>query len=106
MVALNTDASIRRLKGPTRPLRCLEDRACVMNALSSVDVVTWFGEDTPEKIIRLVKPDVLLKGGDNRTVKVPGAEFVRKHGGELVLAPYLKGRSTTGLEREIKRRSP
>lgn len=102
VVALNTDASIRRLKGPARPLQRLEDRACIMDALDSVDIVTWFGEDTPEEIIRLVKPKILLKGGDNRTVKVPGAEYVRSYGGKLVLGPYLRGRSTTGIEEAIR----
>lgn len=103
MVALNTDSSVRRLKGDNRPVNCLKDRACVMSALFAVDVVTWFGEDTPEKLIRKVRPRLLLKGADNRDVIVPGAEFVRSYGGDLLLGPYLADRSTTNIERLARR---
>lgn len=97
IVGLNSDASVKRLKGPKRPVNPLEDRALVLAALEMVDAVVDFGEDTPAKIIERVTPDVLVKGEDWRDKGVVGAEWVEAHGGRVVLAPLLPGRSTTSI---------
>ena len=92
-LGLNSDASVRRLKGPTRPFNNEKDRARVLAALQCVDAVVLFAEDTPLKLIKALRPDVLVKGGDYRKETVVGAEFA----GRVALVPLLKGRSTTGL---------
>ncbi len=97
LVALNDDASVRRLKGEGRPVNTLEDRMAVLAALEMVDAVCSFGEDTPEEIVRRVTPQVLVKGEDWRERGVVGREWVERHGGEVVLAPLVPGRSTTGI---------
>ena len=97
VVALNTDASVARLKGPTRPINGLADRAAVISALAAVDAVVAFGEDTPLELIRLLVPDVLVKGADY-TIETGGrADIVQAAGGEVVLIDLVPGRSTTGL---------
>jgi rfaE bifunctional protein nucleotidyltransferase chain/domain len=100
VVGLNSDASVRRLKGRKRPLLPLKERAALMAALKPVDYVTSFGEDTPENLIRRLRPDVLVKGGDWAADEIVGREFVRR----VVRVPLLKGRSTTGTIKEIARR--
>ncbi len=102
VVGLNADASVRRLKGPTRPVNEAESRARVLAALSDVDYVTVFTEDTPEKLIRKVAPDVLVKGEDWSGKKVAGADAVEKRGGKVVFAPFVQGKSTTSLIERIK----
>ncbi|WP_018181753.1 D-glycero-beta-D-manno-heptose-7-phosphate kinase [Kaistia granuli] len=97
VVGLNTDASVQRLKGPTRPLQDEQARARVMGALRAVDLVVLFGEDTPLETIQALKPDVLVKGADYREDQVVGADFVKAHGGRLVLANIIPGRSTSAL---------
>jgi rfaE bifunctional protein nucleotidyltransferase chain/domain len=97
ILGLNSDASVRRLKGPTRPLQKQADRAVIMLALESVDYVVIFGEDTPDKLIRQVKPDVLAKGADYKISGIVGADFVRSYGGSVRRVPLTKGRSTSGL---------
>lgn len=97
IVGLNSDASVTRLKGPKRPVNPLEDRALVLAALEMVDAVVDFEEDTPAKIIERITPDVLVKGEDWRDKGVVGAEWVEAHGGRVVLAPLLPGRSTTSI---------
>ena len=96
IVGLNSDASARRLgKGPRRPFNRLADRARVVGALACVDAVTSFGEDTPEKLVSRLKPDVLVKGADYKAGQVAG----RLHAGKVVLIPLRKGYSTTALAR-------
>ncbi|HXP89788.1 MAG TPA: D-glycero-beta-D-manno-heptose 1-phosphate adenylyltransferase [Fibrobacteria bacterium] len=95
LLGLNTDESTRRLKGPSRPVNSQEDRAIVLAALSSVDAVVLFGEETPLELIRALRPDILAKGADYRPDQVVGADDVRSWGGRLVLVPLLDGRSTT-----------
>jgi rfaE bifunctional protein nucleotidyltransferase chain/domain len=96
IVGVNTDDSVRHLnKGPNRPLNSLEDRATVLSALRCVDGVVAFGEDTPEALIELLKPEVHVKGGDYREEDLPEAKIVRAYGGEVVILPTLEGRSTT-----------
>jgi D-beta-D-heptose 7-phosphate kinase/D-beta-D-heptose 1-phosphate adenosyltransferase len=97
VVGVNDDASVRRLKGETRPVNKLEDRTLVLAALEMVDAVVDFAEDTPAGIIERVTPDVLVKGEDWRDKGVVGREWVEQHGGRVVLAPLLEGRSTTSI---------
>jgi rfaE bifunctional protein nucleotidyltransferase chain/domain len=97
LVGVNDDASVRRLKGEGRPVNPLADRLTVLGALESVDAVAAFGEDTPERIVRRVTPHVLVKGEDWREKGVVGREWVESHGGEVVLAPLLPGRSTSSI---------
>ncbi|HYZ32462.1 MAG TPA: bifunctional D-glycero-beta-D-manno-heptose-7-phosphate kinase/D-glycero-beta-D-manno-heptose 1-phosphate adenylyltransferase HldE [Crenalkalicoccus sp.] len=97
IVALNTDASVARLKGPSRPVNRLADRAAVVSALAAVDAVVAFGEDTPLELIGALRPDLLVKGGDYRPETIVGAELVQGWGGEVAVVPLLPGRSTTGI---------
>lgn len=95
VVALNTDASTARLKGPTRPINPLKDRAIVIAALESVDYVTWFGTDTPLSLIQKLLPQVLVKGGDYEIKNIVGFDEVIRAGGKVKTISFLKGRSTT-----------
>ena len=97
VVGLNSDPSVRRLKGPERPVRTEAERAYVLAALESVDVVTVFDEDTPLQLVRHLRPDVIAKGGDYAPEAVVGAEDVRSWGGECVIIPLTPGQSTTGI---------
>ncbi|MBK1659128.1 bifunctional D-glycero-beta-D-manno-heptose-7-phosphate kinase/D-glycero-beta-D-manno-heptose 1-phosphate adenylyltransferase HldE [Paracraurococcus ruber] len=97
VVALNTDAGVARLKGPARPVNPLADRAAVISALAAVDAVVAFGEDTPIELIRLLLPDVLVKGADYTIDRVVGADIVQAAGGEVALIDLVPGRSTTAL---------
>jgi len=97
VVGLNTDASIRRLKGASRPLLDETDRVEILAALDCVDAVTLFSEDTPLSLISTVKPDVLVKGGDYRVVDVVGREVVENRGGRVEIIPLVEGKSTSAL---------
>ena len=97
VVGINSDASVRRLKGRQRPLAALSDRLKLLAALQSVDYVTAFGEDTPQKLIEKLKPSVLVKGGDYRLDQIVGREVVRR----VVRIPLVKGRSTSALIKKI-----
>jgi len=102
VVGLNDDASIRRLKGPSRPVNPLADRAAMLTALRMVDLVVPFSEDTPLELIQALRPDILVKGGDYRPETIVGAEEVRGWGGEVVVIPFLDGHSSTGLIARIR----
>jgi rfaE bifunctional protein nucleotidyltransferase chain/domain len=103
LVALNTDASARRLgKGPDRPLNTEDDRALMMAALESVDLVTWFDEDTPLELIEQVRPDVLVKGGDYDMSKLAETQVVLAYGGRAQAIPFVDGYSTTALVKKIR----
>ena len=103
IVALNTDASVKRLgKGDDRPLNNDQDRAIVMASQESVSLVTWFGEDTPLEIIREIRPDVLVKGGDYDMARLPEADLVRSWGGRALALAFVAGYSTTGLVKKIR----
>lgn len=102
VVALNTDASVKRLKGAERPIQTEGARSVVMAALDCVDLVTLFDEDTPIELIRKFVPDVLIKGADYTASTVVGGDFVRDHGGKVVLVPLREGHSTTEIVAKIK----
>lgn len=97
VVGLNTDASVKRLKGPKRPVAPEQDRAEVLSALASVDAVTLFDDDTPEALIGMLLPDILVKGADWPVEKIAGAKAIIGHGGSVLTVPLLEGRSTTGI---------
>lgn len=97
VVGLNTDDSVRRLKGPERPINSEDDRACVLAALRSVDHVVLFGDDTPIDVITSLLPDVLVKGGDYTRDTIVGADEVEAHGGSVCTIPLVDGRSTTAI---------
>lgn len=99
IVGLNSDDSIRRLKGPERPIQNEIARATVLSSLKFVDAVVIFAEDTPIELIKALKPDVLVKGADYSLDQVVGGDFVRSHGGRVVLAELVDGHSTTGMVR-------
>ncbi len=101
VVCMNSDASVRRLKGPDRPLVPQEDRAAVLSALACVDAVVVFDEDTPEAVLERLRPDLFAKGGDYAVGELPEAAAMSRWGGEVVILPYLDGRSTTGLLRTV-----
>ena len=103
ILALNTDASVRLLgKGDDRPVNPLENRAAVAAALESVDLVTWFDEDTPAELIELVKPDILVKGGDWAADKIVGAKETLARGGKVYSIPFLHQTSTTKTLAKIR----
>ena len=103
LVALNTDASARRLgKGPDRPLNNEVDRACVIAALASSSLVTWFDEDTPIDLITWVRPDILVKGGDYDMSKLAETAVVQAYGGRALALPFVDGYSTTALVNKIR----
>ena len=103
LVAINTDASARRLgKGPERPLNRQADRAFMLAALQSVDMVTFFDEDTPVALISQVRPDILVKGGDYDMSKLPETALVQSWGGKALALPFVDGYSTTALVEKIR----
>jgi len=105
IVALNTDASVKRLgKGDDRPLNKDADRAIVMASQESVSLVTWFDEDTPQEIIGEIRPDILVKGGDYDMSKLPETRLVESWGGHALALPFVQGYSTTQLVNKIRAR--
>ncbi len=102
LVGLNADESVRRNKGPARPINRQEERAEVVAALACVDGVVIFDEDTPDAIIKLVQPDVLVKGADWPADQIVGRDTVEARGGRVVLIPVEQGHSTTGIVEKIK----
>ena len=103
VVAVNGDASVRRLKGAGRPLVRQQDRCEVLAALEMVDYVTVFEEDTPQRLIERLQPDVLVKGGDWTPERIVGAEVVRARGGTVRSLPFARGYSTSALAERIAR---
>ena len=102
VVGLNSDASVLELKGRGRPLVSEDDRAAILSALESVDLVVVFGEETPLELIRELKPDVLVKGADYRPDEIVGGEWVKKNGGRIQLIPLTPGKSSTLLNKLIQ----
>ena len=101
VVGLNTDASVQRLKGPSRPVNSQYDRAFLLASLACVDFVILFDEDTPETLIHTVCPDVLVKGGDYTIDTIVGADFVLQNGGNVTTIPFVDGYSTTSTLNKI-----
>lgn len=101
VLGLNSDDSVRRLKGETRPVQCQEDRAEILAALSAVDFVVVFEQDTPQEIIERIAPDVLVKGGDWAVDQIVGADFVHGNGGEVHSLKFVEGRSSSSLIKKI-----
>ncbi|MGC8802945.1 MAG: D-glycero-beta-D-manno-heptose 1-phosphate adenylyltransferase [Bacteroidales bacterium] len=103
IIGLNTDASVRRLKGEGRPVQDEETRALILASLSCVTYVVLFDEDTPLNLIKLVQPDILVKGGDYANVEtIVGYEVVKQKGGEVIALPFVDGHSTTQLLQKIR----
>lgn len=102
VVGVNSDDSVRRLKGPTRPVRSVEERGYVLAALAMVDAVAVFEQDTPLELIRLLRPDVLVKGGDYDASTIVGADDVRSWGGRVVIVPLTPGHSTTATIERLR----
>ena len=102
VVGLNSDDSVRRLKGPTRPINGEKERAFVLASLAFVDYITLFEEDTPEKLIKVVQPDVLVKGGDYTIDQIVGADFVMQNGGTVTTIPFVEGYSSTQIIEQLK----
>jgi len=103
VIGLNTDSSVRKLKGPTRPVTPEKERAEVLGALACVDYIVFFSDSTPERLIRALRPDFLVKGGDWRKEQIVGSAFVESYGGKARSLPFVKGFSTTGLIKKIKK---
>lgn len=102
VIGLNSAASVRRLKGPTRPINDELTRTHLLAALEVVDAVVIFEEDTPLKLIQLVQPDILVKGGDWLPEQIIGSDVVLSRGGKVLSLPYIQGYSTTNIEQKIK----
>jgi D-beta-D-heptose 7-phosphate kinase / D-beta-D-heptose 1-phosphate adenosyltransferase len=102
IVAVNADASVRRLKGPGRPLNTLEDRMAVLAALSCIDHLVTFEDDSPVELLRIIRPDLLVKGGDYRRDSVPEGPLVETLGGRVEILPYLPNQSTTAMIQRIR----
>ena len=103
IVGLNSDASVQRLKGPTRPINNTESRAIVISNLAIVDLVVVFEEDTPLELIKSLLPNVLVKGGDYTIDQIVGAKEVMASGGKVIINSIVEGYSTTGLIEKIKK---
>jgi len=102
IVGLNSDTSVKRLKGKDRPINSESDRARILDALKPVDYVVIFEEDTPLRLIQMVKPDVLVKGGDYKVEEIVGSEYVMSYGGKVEIIPFVEGKSTTKIIQKIK----
>jgi len=102
IIGLNSNTSVARLKGPNRPYIDQHDRAYIISRFEAVDVVCIFDEDTPLRLIRMVKPDVLIKGGDYQLDAIVGRDFVENYGGLVKTVPFVAGRSSTNIIEKIK----
>ncbi|MEP3652826.1 MAG: D-glycero-beta-D-manno-heptose 1-phosphate adenylyltransferase, partial [Alloalcanivorax venustensis] len=102
VLAVNSDDSIRRLKGPGRPINSLERRMAVLAALEAVDYVVAFDTDTPEPLLEKVRPDILVKGGDYSVDQVVGADIVKRHGGRVEVLDFVENISTTHIVQKIR----
>jgi rfaE bifunctional protein nucleotidyltransferase chain/domain len=102
IVGLNTDDSVHRLKGPARPVRSEAERAYVLAAMEAVDLVVLFDQDTPIDLVRALKPDVIVKGGDYTHESIVGSREVEEWGGETVIIPLTAGQSTTSIISKLR----
>ncbi len=101
IVGLNSDHSVKKIKGPARPIQPETDRALILSAFQFVDYITIFNEETPIRLITTLIPDVLVKGGDYTIETVVGHEIVEEHGGQTVIIPFVKGKSSTSIIERI-----
>jgi rfaE bifunctional protein nucleotidyltransferase chain/domain len=101
IVGLNSDQSVRRLKGPGRPVQSQRDRGEILLALRAVDFVVVFGEDRPDRLIEQIRPDILVKGADYKMAEIAGAEFVQSYGGKVRRVRLAPGRSTSGIIKKV-----
>lgn len=101
VVGLNSDSSVKILKGDTRPVQNEQDRADILAALNCVDFVVLFSEETPLELIKIVKPDILVKGGDWEISKIVGSDFVQSYGGNVQSLKFIQGRSTSQIIEKI-----
>lgn len=97
VVGINTDESVKKLKGPNHPIQNENDRCAILAALKSVDHTVLFGEETPLNLIKAVKPDVLVKGGDWKVEQIVGSDFVMSYGGQVKSLNFVNGKSTTSI---------
>jgi len=104
IVGLNSDESVKRLKGSSRPVNNQSDRARLLAALQCIDAVVLFEEDTPARLIEEVKPDILVKGGDYSLNQVVGASYVQSYGGRVEILPYVPGYSSSNILEKLKHR--
>lgn len=102
VIGVNTDASVKKLKGPQRPVTSENDRLFQLASLMVVDAVCLFDEDTPLSLIQQLRPDVLVKGGDYTIDRIVGADFVQQQGGKVAVIPFVEGYSTTGIIDKIR----
>ncbi len=103
IVGINTDLSVQKLKGPTRPIQNESDRAEILAALEAVDHSVLFAEETPLQLIQIIKPDFLVKGGDWKIEQIVGSDFVLKNGGQVLSLQFVDGKSTTSLVEKSKK---
>ncbi|WP_411281149.1 D-glycero-beta-D-manno-heptose 1-phosphate adenylyltransferase [Gemmatimonas sp.] len=102
IVGVNSDASVKRLKGPDRPIRTSAERSVVLAGLEAVDAVVVFDEDTPIDLVQAIEPDVIVKGGDYAPDTIVGADFVTARGGRVVVIPLVDGHSTTSTIEKLR----
>jgi rfaE bifunctional protein nucleotidyltransferase chain/domain len=103
VIGLNADSSVKMLnKGINRPIQDQDSRAFILSSMAFVNAITIFNEETPEKLIELVSPDILVKGGDYQIAQIAGSDHVLKHGGQVVTIPLVEGYSTSAIESRIK----
>ena len=101
IIGVNTDESIRQLKGANRPVNCLSDRLAILSALESVDYVIPFAEPTPSELIKIIRPDIYVKGGDYTPQMLPEVPLIEELGGEVKILPYVSNISTTAIVNRI-----
>jgi rfaE bifunctional protein nucleotidyltransferase chain/domain len=101
IIGLNSDSSVKRLKGPNRPLQDQESRAISLSALVFIDYVVMFGEDTPLELLKIIRPNILVKGGDYQVETIVGYDLVTSYGGKVITLPLVKGYSTTTIIKKI-----
>ena len=103
IIGVNSDSSVKKLdKGANRPIQNENDRALILSSLQFVEAIIIFNEDTPLELIKAIRPDVLVKGGDWKPEQIAGADVVKAKGGEVVIIPFVEGYSTTDIEKRIK----
>ena len=105
LLGLNSDSSIKKIKGPRRPIMTQDDRAYLLSAIEAIDCIVIFDEDTPAKLIQTVSPDVLVKGGEYLPEDVVGYDTVTENGGYVKIVPYVEGKSTSGIVNSILEQS-